>query len=168
MKYLGHFFPKKVAAPQSLGWNFTESNVFDQKYVELTFHFKSNLYCVKDNVYVWLPTVIPKPLLKLPNGPPNVFLFPTIAVLRIWKKQQQIAEKQSKILEKYLWRNPFLTFTGIFLRISPGFKIPLWLLLAALIFRGGYSFWKRLSKKCFTCHVPEEVGSKENVQLFNV
>ena len=52
MKYLGHFFPNEAAGPQSLGCNFTESNVFDQKYIELTFHSESNLYCIKDNVYI--------------------------------------------------------------------------------------------------------------------
>ena len=35
------------------------------------------------------------------------------------------------------------------------------------VFRRGYSFRKRLVKKCLICHAPKKVGSKENFQLSN-
>ena len=38
------------------------------------------------------------------------------------KKQQQIAKKQGKILEKYLCRNSFFSFTGIFKEFVQMFK----------------------------------------------
>ena len=52
MKYLCYFFTNEVVGLQSLGCNFTENNVLDKKYIELTFHSKSDLYCVKGNVYI--------------------------------------------------------------------------------------------------------------------
>ena len=46
------------------GCNFTENDVL-AKYTKLALNWKAGLYCVKDNIYIWMP------MPRFQNGPPN-------------------------------------------------------------------------------------------------
>ena len=102
--------------------------------MEVTFNYKNDLYCVKDNIYIWMLTPMAMPLPKFPNDSPKIFFYypllrnqPLGDVVKYrssenLKKQQQSTKNQGKILDKYLWRNSFLFLHIYFQEFCPDLK----------------------------------------------